>query len=450
MDTAPAGGRPRAGRPVTAPLADAAAVLPVADRTVAGSTAIAQWARIEMAAPAIAATMRRYLQRLAAFQAPKSVDVAENALRQFAQWMITEAAVDSVAAVRRDDIEDFKVWLANKPHPRGGTISAETRRQRLRMVRSSFDRIIEWDWPDAPARNPVINGDIPKKPEPLPRFLDDQDAAKFMTAARASVDPRDRLVAELLARTGMRAGELADLEADSVVVIGGNHWLRIPLGKPRNDRYVPLHPQLITLLADWTATNLEHIRVHRRLVADHRGPLNRHSISRIMHRVGRAAGVAGVHPHRLRHTLATQAINRGMRLEAIAALLGHKKMEMTLIYARIANRVVADEYAAVSAKIDALYGQEPAPALPADYETTGMARLRREANARMLGNGLCTRPVELDCRMESACETCAYFRTNVQFLPTLTRQRDHATERGQTERAQLFEKIIGAINAPPS
>src|SRR5690242_19689770 len=39
-----------------------------------------------------------------------------------------------------------------------------------------------------------------------------------------------------------------------------------------------------------------------------------------------------------------------MRLEAIAALLGHQKMEMTLIYAKIANRAVADEYAAVSAK----------------------------------------------------------------------------------------------------
>jgi hypothetical protein len=84
---------------------------------------------------------------------------------------------------------------------------------------------------------------------------------------------------------------------------------------------------------------------------------------------------------------------------------------MTLIYAHIANRVVADEYAAVSAKIDVLYGQQPE--LPADYETTGMARLRREAHARLPGNGLCTRPVELDCRMESACETCAYFRTSV-------------------------------------
>ena len=159
-----------------------------------------------------------------------------------------------------------------------------------------------------------------------------------------------------------------------------------------------------------------------------------------MRRVAATAGVPGVHPHRLRHTLATQAINRGMRLEAIAALLGHQKMEMTLIYAKIANRVVADEYAQVSAKNDALYGQPPE--LPADYETTGMAKLRREAHARMLGNGLCTRPADLDCRLESACETCAYFRTGTQFLPILTLQRDHAQDHGQADRAALFDELI--------
>jgi site-specific recombinase XerD len=415
--------------------------VPAAGRAVPGSIAAAQWAQLEAASPQAAATIRRYLQRLAAFLAPASVTAAENALRQFARWMITDAGLDSIAAVRRDDIEDYKVWLAAQPRAGGRTITMETHRQRMRTVRAFFERIIEWDWPDAPARNPVIAGDIPKKPEPLPKFLDDRDAARLMAAARASTDPRDRLVLELLARTGMRAGELAGLEADAVVLIGGAHWLRIPLGKLRNDRYVPLHPDLVDLLTPWTAANLEHIRGCKRLVADHRGPLDRHVITRIVRRVARAAGVPGVHPHRLRHTLATQAINRGMRLEAIAALLGHQKMEMTLIYARIANRVVADEYAAVSAKIDALYGQPPA--LPADYETAGMARLRREAHARMLGNGLCTRPAELDCRMESACETCAYFRTGTEFLPILTRQRDHARDHGQDDRAALFDGLIG-------
>ena len=79
---------------------------------------------------------------------------------------------------------------------------------------------------------------------------------------------------------------------------------------------------------------------------------------------------------------------------------------MTLVYAKIANRVVADEYAAVSAKIDALYGQPPD--LPADYETTGMAKLRRET----------------------------------QFLPILTRQRDHARDHGQATGAVLFDELI--------
>ncbi len=137
-----------------------------------------------------------------------------------------------------------------------------------------------------------------------------------------------------------------------------------------------------------------------------------------------------------------------MRLEAIAALLGHQKLEMTLIYARIANKVVADEYAAVSAQIDALYGQPPE--LPADYETAGMTRLRQESQARMLGNGLCTRPPQLDCRMESACETCSYFRTGTEFLPVLIRQRDHAQDHGQHERANLFKGLIDKVDQPPA
>jgi hypothetical protein len=156
-------------------------------RAVAGSAAAAQWAQIQAAAPDVAAAMQRYLQRLGVFLAPASVDSAENALRQLARWMITDAGLDSIAGVCRDDIEDYKVWLAAQPRAGGQTIAAETHRQRMRTVRAFFERIIEWDWPDAPARNPVIAGDIPKKPEPLPKFLDDRDAARLMTAARASL-----------------------------------------------------------------------------------------------------------------------------------------------------------------------------------------------------------------------------------------------------------------------
>ena len=124
--------------------------------------------------------MRRYLRQLGTFLAPRSVDVADSALRQLARWMIHQAGLAAVGDIRRDDIEDYKVWLAAQPRGGGQRITAETHRQRMRTVRQFFERIIEWDWSGAPPRNPVIAWGIPKKPEPLPEFPGDRDAAKLM------------------------------------------------------------------------------------------------------------------------------------------------------------------------------------------------------------------------------------------------------------------------------
>jgi site-specific recombinase XerD len=180
-----------------------------------GTKAATDWAEIAVAAPQLALTMGRYLTQASTFLAPRSIDVADTALRQLARWLLANTTAEMVAGISRDHIEDFKVWLADRPGNGGGHLSANTQRQRLRMLRMFFERIIEWDWSDTPARNPIIGRDIPPRPEPLPKFLDNRDAAKPMAAARAASDPRDRLVVELLARTGMRAGELCDLEADA-------------------------------------------------------------------------------------------------------------------------------------------------------------------------------------------------------------------------------------------
>ncbi|HYN33066.1 MAG TPA: hypothetical protein VES40_10620 [Ilumatobacteraceae bacterium] len=123
---------------------------------------------------------------------------------------------------------------------------------------------------------------------------------------------------------------------------------------------------------------------------------------------------------------------------------------MTLVYAKITDRVVADEYAAVCEQIDALYATAATPgALPAEIETNAMARLRQETHARMLGNGMCTRPVELECRMETICETCAYFDTGPEFVPVLLRQRNHARDHQQPDRAALYDSLIQRTGATP-
>ena len=73
-----------------------------------------------------------------------------------------------------------------------------------------------------------------------------------------------------------------------------------------------------------------------------------------------------------------------MSLEAVAAMLGHHSLTMTLRYAKIANRTVAEEYFAVTEKVDALYAQ--AKQLPADALGPNMARLTRDHD-RLLDNG---------------------------------------------------------------
>ena len=138
------------------------------------------------------------------------------------------------------------------------------------------------------------------------------------------------------------------------------------------------------------------------------------------------------------------SFNRGMSLEAIAALLGHRSMRMTMVYARIADRTVADEYFAVSEKVEALYNQPRH--LPSDAEGNEMLKLRREMHQRLLGNGHCARPVELDCHFESICESCACFVTTVEFRPTLQRQRDDAEAKGQTGRRNIFDGILARLD----
>jgi hypothetical protein len=265
-----------------------------------------------------------------------------------------------------------------------------------------------------------------------------------MRATHADPDPLRRLVIELLARTGMRVGELCALAHDAVVRIGESHWLRIPVGKLHNDRYVPLHPHLVELLGAWHTDHGSND--HGLLLINHAGqPLNRHSVTRMLRRVAKMAEVANVHPHRLRHTLATQAINRGMSIEAIAALLGHRSLDMTRRYARIADRTVADEYQTVTRKVEALYQGQT---LDATSEGPAMRRLRLE-HRRMLGNGYCQRPAALDCSFESICENCVHFTTGLEFHPVLLRQKNHAEQHGQSHRAELFDRLLNRPQDTP-
>ena len=409
-----------------------------------GGAAMATWDQVVADLPAVAATMRAYLKQIAVVLRPGSVGGADLCLRSFATYLlIHHRDIGSVKDINRSHIEGFKPWLASRPG-RSHTPKAKpaTVAHRLGTLRMFFLRIDEWGWEDAPARVPMFPGDVPKQHKGLPKALDDPTASALLRAAQGDKRQLVGLTVEFLLRTGLRVGEFTALTADAVVLIGDTHWLHVPIGKLHEDRYLPLHPRLVDLV---TAYRDAHVRDdHELLLPRENGkPLDRHTVTRFINKAGAAAGLSHIHPHQLRHTLATQAINRGMSLEAIAAMLGHKSMDMTLVYAKIANRTVAQEYFSVAEKVDALYAR-PAQ-LPADDLGPNMARLNRE-HSRMLGNGYCVRPKVMDCAYETICESCTFFQTSIEFRPALLAQRDDACTKGQTRRVQIYDELLGSLD----
>ena len=412
-----------------------------------GPLLLPAWDELAESRPVLVATMRDYLRQIACTLRPGSVSGADLALRSFAAFLAdTTVDVVSVAAVTRRHIEDYKPWLAARPGQKAPRLTGATIAGRLGTLRMFFIRIEEWGWVDAPERVPIVAGDLPRLDRPLPKALDDAAAAKFMRAAHCQPRMLVRVVCEVLIRTGLRVSELIALRSDAIVMIGAGQWLHVPVGKLHDDRYLPLHPHLVTLIGDYRSRHVSP--ANALLIPRENGkPMDRHGVTRYLNNAATDAGIGHVHPHQMRHTLATQAINRGMSLEAIAAMLGHHSMDMTLRYAKIANRTVADEYFAVTEKVEALYGQQ-AP-LPADTIGPNMARLRRE-HFRLLGNGYCARPPELDCSFEAVCENCTFSQTSIAFKPTLQAQHDDAATKNQTGRQQLFSRLLADLHEDAS
>jgi len=409
------------------------------------SSRTAHWDQLAARAPQLVATLRRYLTQVAVSMRPSSVALIDTTLRHLAVYLTGHHPnVTGVTDIRRTHIEGFKTFLTSrvgyrsKPGPAKTTIG-----MRLGHLRSFFERIIEWDYTDAPTRNPVFAGDMPIRDRPLPRFLCDADASALLRAARALPEEFDRLAVEVLARTGLRKGEFLGLTRDAITDIGSARWLRTPVGKLHTDRYIPLHPRVDELLTHWISTH--PAQPGSNLMFTDRGrPIPGRRVDCAVQAAARAAGIGHVTPHQLRHTLATQAINNGMSLEAIAALLGHTSMSMTMTYARISDRTVADEYFSVTTQVESLYA-EVGSGLPAEAEGPNMRRLRGETT-RLLGNGHCTRPAALDCRYETICETCTHFATTEDHRQTLTDQLANATERNEPRRKTVYLELLTKLD----
>src|ERR1035438_3709706 len=173
----------------------------------------------------------------------------------------------------------------------------------------------------------------------LPRFLPAAMVERMLKCCdrKTSVGRRNHAILLLLARLGVRAGEVVGLSLDDIDWSTGQITIR---GKGGKSPQLPLAADVGAALA----TYLRHDRPRsatRSVFLRHRAPLvgfgNSSTISSLVRRALKHAGVESAHTgaHVLRHSLATSLLRQGGSLDEIGELLRHQSPNTTAIYAKV-------------------------------------------------------------------------------------------------------------------
>jgi hypothetical protein len=307
----------------------------------------------------------------------------------------------------------------------------------------------------------VFRSDVPRLPQPLPRYLPLDSDRRLGEALEAS---EFRLAADalLLARAcGLRIGELLDLELDCVHEVPGNGaWLKVPLGKLDTERMVPLDGETVTLIDRIATTRSEgraffHPRYGRPaqfLFTHHGRRLGQQALRLELNRAAKVAGIAHVTPHQLRHTFATTMVNAGVSLQALMALLGHVSAQMSLRYGRLFDTTVRAEYERALDLVKTSIGPLPAQRVPVagddSWRDAPLIKTR-------LAAGYCLRaPAQGSCSYANICEYCPSFHVDASSVAVLCAQRvdtvalvADADERGWSSEADRHRRLISRLDA---
>lgn len=171
----------------------------------------------------------------------------------------------------------------------------------------------------------------------LPKGLEPDQVRCLLAScdAHTPVGCRDLAILTLLARLGLRRGEVAGLRLDDIDWRAGTIALR---GKGNCLERVPLPPDVGRRLAEYLRNarpaNAQGRTVFVRCVAPYHA-LSPSRVSTIVADAARRAGLGRVHAHRLRHTAATELLRAGASLPEIGQLLRHRRAETTAIYAKV-------------------------------------------------------------------------------------------------------------------
>lgn len=220
--------------------------------------------------------------------------------------------------------DDLRGYLAKYQQ---GNNSSKVTIDNIRRILSSFFSWLEDE--DYIVKSPVRRIHKVKTAKVIKEVFTDEN----LEVLRDTCDNiRNLALVEMLASTGIRVGELVQLNRTD---INFNERSCIVLGKGESEREVYFDARTKLHLTEYLSVRNDK---NPALFVSGKSPHDRLSISgveKVLRKLGVEAEIAKVHPHRFRRTLATMAIDKGMPIEQVQKLLGHVKIDTTMHYAMV-------------------------------------------------------------------------------------------------------------------
>jgi len=237
-------------------------------------------------------------------------------------WTFYKKKRKKLKTINKKDIEDYLFHLRQRGY-KSGTI--QNRMNALRDL-LRYKNIKTF---------PAFKISLPKA---LPKFLSFDDIKRIRQTIKKE---RDLLIFDTLYATGIRTAELCSLNCEQ---INGNLSLLIN-GKGDKERFIEMPEKLRQRLRKFISRRNNNEPVF--LAKNKR--ITRTAVSTLIKRYGEKAQLSfRISPHRLRHSFATHLLNRGGKIEAVSALLGHSSIATTQIYAKLTNDSIRREYSKFS------------------------------------------------------------------------------------------------------
>lgn len=226
--------------------------------------------------------------------------------------------------VREIETDDLREYLTGYQKDKN---SSKVTIDNIRRILSSFFSWLEDE--DYIIKSPVRRIHRVKSATTIKETYSDEN---LETMRDSCTELRDLALIDILASTGMRIGELVLLNRKDI-----NFEERecVVFGKGSKERMVYFDARTKIHLQEYLNSRTDDSPA---LFVSLKAPYDRMKIGGIEARlrgIGRNLGIEKVHPHKFRRTLATMAIDKGMPIEQLQQLLGHKRIDTTLQYAMV-------------------------------------------------------------------------------------------------------------------